>query len=102
HANGGSLFYYGFNTIDIGKWDYAALIGIEWFDIHSDYFRQFNYQSASMVYWLPGMCFFKRLDNYFYLNLGLQVPLGTEQLTDHSGNQSSNFVVGISPYEGLF
>jgi hypothetical protein len=99
HADGGALLYYGFNTPEVNKWALAAMAGIEIFTIKSSYFANSGYYSASLTYWLPGLAAFRRLNNFVYLNLGSQIPIGYEEL---NGGAESNFVIGLAPFQGIW
>ncbi len=102
HANGWSLQYYGYVLKDNSNWIIPCLIGLENFTINTDYFSKSNYQSASINYWMAGVSPFRRLNNYLYINLGLQILIGSEQLKDFSGNETTNTIFGVAPSEGIY
>ena len=102
HAKGWSVQYYGYLLRNTSNWSIPVLIGIERFRINSDYFSQFDYQSASMSYYSAGISPFNRLVDNFYLNIGINIILGEEELTDFSGRVSSGTFFGLSPCQGIF
>lgn len=54
-----------------------------------------NYQEPSLYYAKIGAEVFYPLNKYFWLNAGVQIPLGTEKLADLDGNDSETFLAGI-------
>lgn len=102
HANGWSVQYYGYVLQDNSRWIIPCIFGLEGFTINTDYFSQFNYQSANMGYWLAGVSPFKKLNEYIYLNLGLQILFGSEQLKSFNGQETTNTIFGLAPSQGLF
>jgi len=69
NADGWSLQYYGYNLKNTSKWIIPVYYGIQGFSIHTDYFSQFNYQSAIMNYYLIGVSpFYKLRDTFFSKN----------------------------------
>jgi hypothetical protein len=55
-----------------------------------------NYQEPSLYYAKIGAEVFYPLNKYFWLNAGVQIPLGTERLADLDGNDSETLLAGIS------
>lgn len=102
HAKGWSVHYYGYNLRNTSNWAIPILFGIEGFEIYSDYFSQFNYQSASMSYFLVGVSPFYQLNDYFFLNLGVNIIIGEEKLSDFYGKESSHTFFGLSPSQGIY
>jgi len=51
---------------------------------------------------MVGICPFRRLNDYLFLNLGLQLIIGEEELTGFGGNQSTNTIFGIAPSQGIY
>jgi len=82
--------------------DIPCVFGLESFTINTNYFSQFNYQSANISYWMAGISPFRKLNDYFYINLGLQLLVGSEQLKDFNNNESDNVIFGIAPSQGIY
>jgi len=101
HAKGWSVQYYGYNVTNKTKWSFPLQFGIEIFDIYIDYFSRFNYQMAEMSYFLAGISPFYRLNDNFFLNLGINIVFGEEKLTDFYGGESSDIFFGLSPSQGI-
>jgi len=101
HANGWEIMAYGYFLKNDSKWILPIIYGIEYFTINPDYFNQSGYQSARINYYMVGLSPLRKLNDYFYVNIGLQVLLGSESLTDYNGNESRNEVFGIAPSEGI-
>jgi hypothetical protein len=102
HANGWALQYYGYVLKKDSKWIFPCVFGLESFTINTNYFSQFNYQSANISYWMAGISPFRKLNDYFYINLGLQLLVGSEQLKDFNNNESDNVIFGIAPSQGIY
>ena len=102
NAKGWSLQYYGYNLKNTSNWSLPVLVGIERFEIDPDYFSQFNYQSATMSYFQAGISPFYKMSDHFFLNLGVNLIVGDEVLTDFYGRESSHTFFGISPSQGIF
>ena len=73
NADGWSVQYYGYNLRNTSKWTIPILFGFEGFTIHTDYFSQFDYQSLKMSYFLAGISPFYKLNDNFFLNLGVNL-----------------------------
>lgn len=101
HATGWSVQYYGYILKNDSKWIIPVLFGVEGFSINPDYFNQFNYQSARINYYLAGLSPFRKLNDYFYANIGFQLLFGTEELIDFHNGESTNSVFGIAPFQGI-
>lgn len=102
HAKGWSVHYYGYNLKSTSRWSIPVLVGIEVFDIYMDYFSQFNYYSAEMNYFLAGISPFYRLNDNFFINTGINLIIGDEQLTDFYNYKSSHTFFGITPSQGIY
>ena len=102
HAKGWSVQYYGYNLKNTSKWAIPIVFGFEGFDIDTDYFSQFNYQSVTMNYFQAGISPFYKLNDYLFLNLGINLIFGEELLTNYSGQESSNTFWGLSPSQGIY
>jgi len=102
HAKGWAIQYYGYILQNDSNWILPCFVGIENFIIDSKYISKSNYQAVRMNYYLVGFSPFKRLNNQLYLNLGIQIILGTEDLIDYSDTQSSEPLFGFAPSQGIF
>lgn len=102
NANGGGLSYYRFYRNENSEWIFPWGISIDAFKIKDDYFSHSGYQKAELNYWTPGICALKNVYGNFYLNLTFQVPIGTETLTAYSGHESTDFIIGVAPSQGIY
>ena len=102
NADGWSLQYYGYNLKNTSKWIIPVYYGIQGFSIHTDYFSQFNYQSAIMNYYLIGVSPFYKLRDTIFLKIGGNLIFGGEKLTNLYGAKSSNTFFGFSPSQGIY
>jgi len=102
HATGWSAQYYGYLLKSNAGWIIPCVFSFESFNIDPDYFDQSGYQAGKLNYWMAGICPFKKLNDYFYANLGLQLLMGNEQLVDFNNYESTNFVFGIVPTQGIY
>lgn len=102
HAKGWSVQYYGYNLRSTSKWVIPIIFGFESYKIRSDYFSQSDYQSASLAYILTGISPFYRFSDSFYLNLGVNLLFGNEKLVDFYDRESSKFIFGIYPSQGIY
>jgi len=101
-ATGWSLQYYGYILRNNSKWIIPMMAGFEKFDLDKDYFSQFQYQSMHLGYMMAGISPLYKLDDYFFLNLGLQLLIGEEKLTDFFGQEKSTSIFGLAPSQGLY
>lgn len=60
-----------------------------------------NYQTSEIYYAKIGAEAFYPLNKYFWLNGGVQIPLGTEKLADLDGNNSETTIFGVSLTQSL-
>lgn len=102
NADGWGVSYYRFLRNPNSEWIFPWVISIDGFKIKDDYFSRSGYQKAELNYWTPGICALKKLQGNLYLNLTFQVPFGTETLTDYYGSESTNFIIGVAPTQGVY
>jgi len=102
HASGWAIQYYGYILHNGSKWIIPCYFGLENFDFNSEYISQFDYQSVNMSYYLVGISPFRKLNDHIFLNLGLQLIVGTEDLMDSYGSQSVNSLFGFAPSQGIY
>jgi len=102
HAIGWAIQYYGYIFQNDSKWIIPCYFGLEDFDFNSEYISQFDYQSVNMSYYLVGISPFRKLNDHIFLNLGLQLILGAEDLIDYYGSQSTHSIFGIAPSQGIY
>ena len=101
NATGWGVDYYGYNLTGSSRWVLPLVVGIEGFDIRPDYFDKTGYYQAEMSYMTFGISPFYRLGDKFYLQLGVRLIYGSEELTDFSGDVSSNMFFGLNPSQGI-
>ncbi len=101
-ATGWSLQYYGYVSKNNQRWFIPCVFEFERFAIKQDYFEQFNYQSARISYWMAGISPFIRLKDYFYINTGIQLVMGDEQLMDLNNQESNRTIFGITSSQGVY
>lgn len=101
-AKGWSLQYYGYILRSNSKWIIPMITGFEGFDLDRNYFSQFNYQSMNLGYMMAGISPFYKLNEYLFLNLGIQFLIGEEKLTDFYGQEKSASIFGIAPSQGIY
>ena len=51
---------------------------------------------------MPGICALRKLNDYCWFNLALQIPVGSEVLIDFYGKKTDNIFFGIEPSQGLY
>lgn len=102
HATGFNVTLYSYANKIRSGWIFPFTITISEMSINQSYFQQFNFQSAKLNYYTFGFNALKKLNDYFWFNLGLDVPIGSEILTDFSGNVTNNFIIGIAPKQGIY
>ncbi|MDD4713085.1 MAG: hypothetical protein WC108_04835 [Bacteroidales bacterium] len=102
HATGWAIQYYGYVLQNGSKWIIPCYLGLENFDLNSEYISQFDYQSVNMNYYLVGISPFRKLNDHLYLNLGLQLIIGSEDLKDYDGYQSTHSIFGVAPSQGIY
>lgn len=102
HAEGWAIKYYGYNLRNTSKWSIPILFGIEGFQIHSGYFSKLDYLSADMSYILVGISPFYKLNENFFLNLGINLIIGEEKLIAFYGEENSSSFLGFSPSQGIY
>ncbi|WP_010662287.1 hypothetical protein [Marinilabilia salmonicolor] len=101
NATGWGVDYYGYNLTSRSRWVLPLVVGIEGFDIRPDYFNKSGYYMAEMSYMTFGISPLYHLGDKFYLNLGVRLIYGEEELTDFSGDVSSNIFFGLNPSQGI-
>ena len=84
------------------KWMFPMVISVNVLTLRPSYFEKLNYESAKLNYYMPGISAFRKINNYFWLNLGLQIPIGSEEVKDYYGNKFDTFLIGLVPTEGIF
>jgi hypothetical protein len=102
HATGWSLQYNGFVARNNQKWFIPCVFEFERFTIKQDYFELSNYQSATINYLMAGISPLRKLNDYLYLKLGLQLIFGDEQLKDFYSHESTQTIFGMTPSQGIY
>jgi len=102
NATGFAISFYSYSNKDRNGWIFPWGLSVDITSIKPGYFKQFNFQSAKLSYYMPGLNAFKKLNDYFWINLGLQIPVGSEILTDFNGNKTDNIIFGVAPTQGLY
>jgi hypothetical protein len=102
NATGFLISFYSYPNKDRNGWTFPWIISVDILSIKPAYFDQFNYQSAKLNYYMPGISAFKKINDYLWFNLGMQIPIGSEELTDFNNNKSDNMIIGLSPTQGLY
>ena len=101
HAYGWEIQGYGYLLKNDSKWILPITYGIEVLKINFDYFIQSGYQSVRMNYYMVGISPLRKLNDYFYAKIGLQLMLGSESLENYNGSGSTNEIFGLAPSQGL-
>jgi hypothetical protein len=78
-----------------------VVFSLESTNISQNYFDRSEYYSAMLSYASIGISPLYRLSDSFFLNLGLNLLLGQEELTEFSGSQKERFILGINPSQGI-
>lgn len=102
NATGYAISFYSYSNRERNGWIIPWILGVDIMKIKANYFSQFDFQSAKLNYCLPGIIAFKKLNDYLWLNIGLQIPIGSETLIDFSGNKTINFLIGLAPTQGFY
>ena len=102
HAKGWSVQYYGYNFRNTAKWFIPVVFGFESFDIDPGYFSESGYNYANISYLNAGISPFYKMNDFLFLNLGVQLIVGEEELQDSGGKESNRSLFGISPSQGFY
>lgn len=104
NADGWGLTYYGYTINKKSDWIIPWVISLERYTIDPEYFSQWGYQEAQFSYYMPGLSAFKKLNKNgnLYSNFTFMIPLGSEKLTDFRGEESTHFIIGLAPTQGLY
>lgn len=102
HAKGWSVQYYGYNFRNTAKWFIPVVFGFESFDIDPGYFAESGYNYANISYLNAGISPFYKMNDFLFLNLGVQLIVGEEELQDSGGKESNRSLFGISPSQGFY
>ncbi len=104
NADGWALTYYGYTNSEKSKWIIPWVISIENYTVDPTYFSQWGYSQAQFSYYMPGISAFNKLNEKGNLmaNFTFMIPVGSEKLTDYSGRESTHFVIGLAPTQGIY
>lgn len=102
HARGWSIQYIGYNLKNTTSWSIPLFIGLERFQIYPEYFSQFNYRSVNMSYFLAGISPFYKINDWLFINIGLNLIFGQEELSNFHGQESSRSFFGITASQGIY
>jgi hypothetical protein len=104
HANGWSLKYYGYVPNNKTPWIFPFGFEIENFVIKRDFNDRYDYKTAKINYSMFGISPYGNLNDYFYINAGMQLLFGKEQIIYGSSvrGDSNEFIYGISLSQGLY
>lgn len=93
-GSGWTATYYLNSLFANGRISIPLTAGVEYMDNISTTEAK-KYQTTSIYYSKIGAEAFYPINSYFWLNGGVQIPLGTERLADLDGNESETFIAGI-------
>lgn len=94
NGSGWTATYYLNSIFADGRISIPLTAGVEYIDNLSSSEAK-KYQTSSIYYSKIGAEAFYPINKYFWLNGGVQIPLGTERLADLDGNESETFIAGI-------
>ncbi len=102
NANGWGLNYYGYiNKDEKNKWIVPYSLSIENSTINPDLFKNTNYQSLSMGYFIVGITGLRKITDIIYFQLQGKLPIGNETLIDFYQNKKTNFIIGLNSTQGF-
>ena len=101
-ASGWSLQYYGYTIHKDKRWIVPCVFEYEKLVMNENYVNDYYYQAARLNYMMAGISPFRRLNDYFYFNLGFRVAFGNERLTNRSGQMTNGFLFGAALSEGIY
>ena len=102
HADGFKIKYLR-NTKSTWKgWLVPLSIGLGRSNIHSDRIVKADYFDANINTFYLGYTGFKEVRNNLYLNLSLNLSVGSERLIDLGLNRKERFLIGTSPSQSLY
>lgn len=102
NAQGWSVQYYGYNFVSTAKWFVPIVFGFESFDLDPGYFSRSGYNYLDISYLGAGISPFYKINDLLFLNLGVQLLYGEEELQDARGSVDSRSIFGITPSQGIY
>jgi len=76
-------------------------LSIENSTINPDLFKNTNYQSLSMGYFIVGITGLRKITDIIYFQLQGKLPIGNETLIDFYQNKKTNFIIGLNSTQGF-
>ena len=102
YSNGYGLSYYRFPKTDVKGWYFPVSLSLENISVKSGNFSQLNFQTSPLNFFLPGISACRNISDNFWINIGLQVPMSTEQLADVYGKVITHPIIGLAPVQEIF
>ncbi|MFM7024110.1 MAG: hypothetical protein ACKOXB_14150 [Flavobacteriales bacterium] len=102
HSNGYGLSYFHFPKQNHGGWYFPYSISVENISVKYGSFSQLNFQSSPLNFFLPGIHAFRNIGDYLWINIGMQVPISAEQVSDIYGKVSTHAIIGVAPMQQIF
>ncbi|MCX6181482.1 MAG: hypothetical protein NT150_06115 [Bacteroidetes bacterium] len=102
YSNGYGFTYYRFPKADVKGWYFPLSLSVENISVKSGNFSQLNFLTSPLNFFMPGISACRNISDNFWINLGLQIPLSTEQLSDVYGKTITHPIIGLAPIQELF
>ena len=102
NSEGDALTYYHFPKQDFKGWYFPYSLSLQNISVKAGNISQFNFINSSPNFFLPGISAMKNVSDNFWLNLGLQIPISAESVTDPYGKILTHGIIGVSPVQEIF
>ena len=101
NAKGWTLQYRGFQLNSLRKWSIPISFTLESLELREELLYRAGYTGIKMDYGQAGISPIKRLNDYIYLNLGINLLFGSEHLVSNNYNNTQSSLFGLSTLQGL-
>ncbi|MEA4974421.1 MAG: hypothetical protein VB046_01655 [Paludibacter sp.] len=101
NARGWSLHYRGFQSHTNNKWSIPITFVMDFQTLDDELLYQSGYAGISMLYYQAGISPIRKLNDYFFLNLGANLIYGFEKLITSNYHQTESTLFGIATQQGL-
>lgn len=100
YANGYLISYYAGMLYSYNRLSFPYILSVEFVDNYKSKESR-KYITDNSYYAKIGTEMFYMLNRHLWFNLGFQVPVGSEKLSDLNYNSISSFLIGASTSQGL-
>ena len=102
YSEGDALTYYHFSKKDFKGWYFPYSLSLQNVSVKAGNISTFSFVNSSPNFFVPGISAMRNISDNFWINLGVQIPMSAENVTDPYGKLLTHGIIGIAPVQEIF